>query len=71
MNNKKDVVRSFVDATNNKNWSEVMNLVHDDFIRHSSSEPKEIKTNRKLIEFHKGELKVFPDIQETVVFAIE
>lgn len=67
----KDVVAEFLIATNQKDWNRVLALVHDDFVRHSSSEPKEIKTNIGLVNFHQAELEIFPDLQETLLFAIE
>lgn len=71
MKSKKEIVSEFINATNQKDWEKVLTLVHNDFIRHSSSEPKAIKTNDGLVKFHQEELKTFPDLQETIVFAIE
>jgi predicted ester cyclase len=71
MKSKKDIVLEFISASNKKDWDKVLTLVHSDFIRHSSSEPKEIKTNIELVKFHQAELETFPDLQETVIFAIE
>ena len=44
MKSNKEIVVEFINATNQKDWERVLTLVHNDFIRHSSSEPKEIKT---------------------------
>jgi steroid delta-isomerase-like uncharacterized protein len=71
MKSNKEIVLEFIDATNKKDWSKVLTLVHNDFVRNSSSEPKKIKTNNGLIKFHQAELETFPDLQETVIFAIE
>lgn len=71
MKNNKEIVLDFISATNQKDWDYVLTLVHNDFVRHSSSEPKEIKTNIGLVKFHQAELETFPDLQETVIFAIE
>ena len=71
MKSKVEIIRDFLDATNRKDWSKVKDLISEDFIRHSSSEPKEIKSSEGLINFHKGELEAFPDINETLIFAIE
>ncbi|WP_310391595.1 ester cyclase [Hymenobacter sp.] len=71
MKSNKEIVAEFINATNQKNWDKVISLVHEDFIRHSSSEPKEVKTSIGLVNFHKAELEVFPDLQEIIIFAIE
>ncbi len=71
MKSNKEIVAEFINATNQKDWDSVLTLVHKDFIRHSSSEPKEIKTNVGLVKFHQTELDTFPDLQETIIFAIE
>ena len=71
MKSNKEIVAEFINATNQKDWERVLTLVHNDFIRHSSSEPKEIRTNIGLIKFHQTELVTFPDLQETIIFAIE
>ncbi|HAO06559.1 MAG TPA: ester cyclase [Chryseobacterium sp.] len=71
MKSNKEIVAEFINATNQKDWDRVLTLVHNDFIRHSSSEPKEIKTNDGLVKFHQTELDTFPDLQETIIFAIE
>lgn len=42
MKSGKEIVVEFVNATNARDWDRVMSLVHLDFVRHSSSEPKEI-----------------------------
>jgi steroid delta-isomerase-like uncharacterized protein len=71
MKNNKEIVAEFINATNQKDWNKVLRLVHKDFIRHSSSAPKEIRTNIGLVKFHQAELETFPDLQETIIFAIE
>jgi steroid delta-isomerase-like uncharacterized protein len=71
MQNNKEILLEFISATNQKDWDKVLTLVHDDFVRHSSSEPKEVKTNVGLVKFHQAELETFPDLKETVIFAIE
>ncbi|MCZ7609651.1 MAG: ester cyclase [Ignavibacterium sp.] len=71
MKSNKEIIAEFINATNQKDWARVLTLVHNDFIRHSSSEPKEIKTNVGLVKFHQTELDTFPDLQETIIFAIE
>ncbi|MCE7863230.1 MAG: ester cyclase [Bacteroidetes bacterium CHB5] len=71
MQSNKEIVLEFISATNQKDWDKVLTLVHNDFIRHSSSEPKEIETNIGLVKFHQAELETFPDLKETVIFAIE
>ena len=71
MRSNKETVLEFVNAINQKEWDKVLTLIHNDFVRHSSSEPKEIKTNVELVKFHQGELEIFPDLKETVIFAIE
>lgn len=71
MKTNKDIVTSFIKATNEGDWESVLSLIHTDFIRHSSSMPFEIKTNIGLVNFHKEELVTFPDLQEKVVFIIE
>ncbi len=71
MKSNKEIVAEFIHATNQRDWDRVLILVHKDFIRHSSSEPKEIKTNIGLVKFHQAELETFLDLQETVAFAIE
>lgn len=71
MKSNKEIVAEFINATNQKDWDRVLTLVHNDFIRHSSSEPKEVKTNTGLVKFHQAELDTFPDLQETIIFAIE
>ena len=71
MKSNKEIVAEFINATNQKDWERVLTLVHNDFIRHSSSEPKEIRTNIGLIKFHQTEIVTFPDLQETIIFAIE
>ncbi|MEI2823861.1 MAG: ester cyclase [Chitinophagaceae bacterium] len=71
MKSNKEIVSDFINATNEKDWDKVLTLVHNDFVRHSSSEPKEIKTNIELVKFHQAELETFPDLQETIIFVIE
>lgn len=71
MKSNKEIVYEFVNCTNQKDWTRVLDLVHSDFIRHSSSEPKEIKTNIELIKFHQAELEIFPDLEEKILFAIQ
>ncbi|MEO6001183.1 MAG: ester cyclase [Chitinophagaceae bacterium] len=71
MKSNKEIVRDFINATNQKDWNKLLTLVHKDFIRNSSSEPKQIKTNIGLVHFHQAELESFPDLQETILFAIE
>ncbi len=71
MKSNKEIVAEFIKATNQKDWDSVLTLVHNDFIRHSSSEPKEIKTNIGLGKFHQTELETFPDLEETIIFAIQ
>jgi len=71
MNNNKAVVAQFIEATNQRDWDRVMSLVHVDFKRHSSSEPKLIETNIGLIDFHKAELGTFPDLREKIIFMVE
>lgn len=71
MKSNKEIVSDFINATNQKDWDKVLTLVDNDFVRHSSSEPKEIKTNIELVKFHQAELETFPDLQETIIFAIE
>lgn len=70
MSNKK-IVEDFIRATNEKNWEIVLSLVQPDFIRHSSSTPKEVYTDQGLVAFHKAELETFPDLQERILFSIE
>lgn len=71
MKTNKDIVTEFIKATNEKDWNKVSNLVHSDFVRHSSSLPNEIKTNIALVTFHKAELDTFPDLSEKIIFVIE
>jgi len=71
MKANKDIVKEFINATNSKDWSKVLDLTHTDFIRHSSSFPYEIITNFALIDFHKQELTTFPDLEEKIVLIIE
>ena len=71
MKSNKQIITEFILATNERDWKKVMDLVHKNFIRHSSSEPKEVKTNVGLVNFHKAELETFPDIKETILFMIE
>ena len=54
MKSNKEIVSDFINATNEKDWDKVLTLVHNDFVRHSSSEPKEIKTNIELVKFHQA-----------------
>lgn len=65
-----DIVRDFINATNNRDWPTAKSLLNPEVIRHSSSEPKEIRTSDALIEFHKQELNSFPDLQETILMII-
>lgn len=67
----KEIVIQFIYATNQRDWEKVLALVHNDFVRHSSSEPKKIRTNAGLVDFHRAELEIFPDLQETIIFVIE
>lgn len=71
MKTNKDLVLAFINATNLKDWDKVLYLVHQDFVRHSSSTPKEIKSNFGIVNFHKQELETFPDIHESILFMIE
>ncbi|MCG6146611.1 MULTISPECIES: ester cyclase [Leptospira] len=68
---KKIIVEEFIKATNSRNWKKVLSLTHSNFIRHSSSIPNEIHGNHSLVEFHKNELKTFPDLDEKIEFLIE
>ena len=40
MKSNKEIVSDFINATNQKDWDKVLTLVHNDLVRHSSSEPK-------------------------------
>lgn len=71
LKSNKEIVSEFISATNQKDWDKVLTLVHSDFVRHSSSEPNEIKTNIGLVKFHQAELETFPDLKEKIVFAIQ
>ncbi len=71
MNSKMEIVSDFINATNKRDWNKVLTLIHKDFIRHSSSEPREIKTNHGLVKFHQDELLIFPDLEEKIVFIIQ
>ncbi len=43
MKSNKEIVTEFINATNQKDWAKNLTLVHNDFIRYRSSEPKETK----------------------------
>lgn len=70
MNSNKEVVKEFIQATNDHNWNKVMALTHPDFTRHSSSVPYKISSNSALIDFHKQELDTFPDLKENIIMII-
>lgn len=67
----KDLVKSFVEATNRRDWSALDALVAVDFVRHSSSGPPGVDSLEKLKQFHQAELETFPDLRETVLLLVE
>lgn len=67
----KDIVKEFIQATNNRDWDKLDDLVSMDFIRHSSSDSAIIDSRDKLKQFHQRELVTFPDIKETILLLIQ
>jgi len=67
----KEVVVAFINAINVKDWDKVLCLVYKDFVRYSSSTPHKIKSNIGIVNFHKQELEIFPDIHESILLIIE
>ena len=67
----KKLVAEFVAATNDRNWDKFGELVADNVIRRTSTSGQPaIKSRDQLKNFHKAELKTFPDIQENVIFLV-
>src|SRR5436853_5382049 len=71
MKTNKEIIKAFVQATNNKQWELLDELVAEDFIRHSGSGESPINSLEKLKAFHQAELLTFPDISETILRLIE
>lgn len=67
----KDIIKEFIQATNNRDWDKLDDLVSMDFIRHSSSDSAIIDSRDKLKQFHQRELVTFPDIKETILLLIQ
>ena len=67
----KDIVKEFIQTTNNRDWDKLDDLVSMDFIRHSSSDSAIIDSRDKLKQFHQRELVTFPDIKETILLLIQ
>lgn len=71
MNEKKKLITEFVSATNQRDWDEFDSLVFNQVIRHSSTAGQPtVRTKEQLKQFHKDELKTFPDIREEIKFMI-
>lgn len=71
MNENKKLITEFVSATNQRDWDKFDFLVSNQVIRHSSTAGQPIiRTKQQLIQFHKDELKTFPDIKEEIKFII-
>jgi steroid delta-isomerase-like uncharacterized protein len=71
MESNKEIIRVFVQATNNKQWELLDELVAEDFTRHSGTGQPSIKSLDQLKAFHQAELLTFPDISETILQLIE
>lgn len=67
----KDIVKEFIQATNNRDWDKLDDLVSMDFVRHTSSDSGIIDSRDKLKQFHQRELVTFPDIKETILLLIQ
>lgn len=67
----KQVIRDFVEATNNKDWPKFDELVADNVLRNTSTSGQPvINSKEKLKLFHLDELQTFPDLREEIVFLI-
>lgn len=63
----KDVVRSFVEAINQKDWGRLRRLVAADFRRHSvAAGSPGVTSVEDLIRFLEQEFETFPDATETI-----
>ena len=71
VNSNKHVVYKFINAINDRNWSVIKSIVHSDFIRRSYSDPKIISSDTGIVDFYKNEAQAFPDLKQTILFAIE
>lgn len=67
MERNKAVVRAFVDAINEREWTRLRHLVTDDIVRHSHAAGQPGVTNREeFIAFLVGECESFPDGHEEI-----
>ena len=71
INSKKFVIFEFVKAINDRNWENLNDLVHIDFVRRSFSDPKIISSNNGIVNFYQNECISFPDLKHTILFAVE
>ena len=66
------VVRSFVDAVNDKDWESLDHLVAPDFVRHSiAAGNPSVQSRAALIEFLTMEFLTFPDAHEEILDILE
>lgn len=67
-NKNRRLVRQFVSAINEQNWSRLEELVDPAFVRHSyAARGSEIWDRNDLLRFLKSELETFPDGRETIL----
>ena len=66
----KAVVRQFIEAINQQDFTQLDALVSSEVVRHGSQPDKYLKGLTELKEFLRGELEIFPDAYETIHFLI-
>ncbi|MER3373680.1 MAG: ester cyclase [Allomuricauda sp.] len=67
----KEIVKSFVSATNERDWEKASHFLHSTVKRNSSTYGQPTVAKKEdLIAFHKAELETFPDLVETILFMI-
>lgn len=63
----KSIVRAFVDAINAQDWQRVLDLLADDFRRHSTAAREPVESSKDLVAFLQAEVLTFPDASETLL----
>ena len=66
----KAVVRQFIKAINQQDFTQLDAVVSSEVVRHGSPPETYLKGLAELKEFLRGELEIFPDAYETIHFLI-
>lgn len=61
----KNIVRTFADAINARDWHRLDQTVASNFVRHSSSAPP-VRSREELKQYLRSEFEIFPDGRESI-----